>query len=126
MSFDWREYLSVAQAQASRAPTGPPAGVEANQRSAVSRAYYAAFILARNWPRDVDQLTHPRGGQAHEFVRSAFKNGSNPDRVRIGVALDRLRRARNRCDHEDSVPGLAPLTAISLDRAEEVLDDLRR
>ena len=44
MSFDWSEYLNLAQELAGQA-TGP-SSQEAKLRSAVSRAYYAAFYAA--------------------------------------------------------------------------------
>lgn len=49
MSFDWSGYLDVAKELASVALTS--ANKEAKLRSAISRAYYAAFILARNYLR---------------------------------------------------------------------------
>lgn len=46
MAFDWREYLELAKELVSQANSGYSA--EAAERSAVSRAYYAAFCHARN------------------------------------------------------------------------------
>ncbi len=57
MSFDWSEYLNLAQELAGKATT--PASQEAKLR-AISRAYYAAFVQARNFLRDRDGLTIPR------------------------------------------------------------------
>ena len=84
MSFDWREYLSIAEAQCGRAITGAPAGVEANRRSAVSRAYYACHISARNRLRDHDNVTLP-AGNGHTTVRTEYENHIDPRRRQIGV-----------------------------------------
>ena len=45
MSFDWSEYLKLAQELAGQ--TGNPASQEARLRAAVSRAYYAVFCISR-------------------------------------------------------------------------------
>jgi len=39
MNFNWAEYLSLAEALCGMPVTGPQAGLEAQQRAAVSRAY---------------------------------------------------------------------------------------
>jgi len=65
MSFDWSEYLSVAQELASGANTS--ANKEAKLRSAISRAYYAAFILARSYLRDREELLILRTNDAHSY-----------------------------------------------------------
>jgi hypothetical protein len=46
MSFDWADYLKLAEAL-TQAPT-VPGPEEAALRAAMSRAYYAAFCSARN------------------------------------------------------------------------------
>ena len=124
MSFDWAEYLSLAEDLAGVTVSGPPFGVEARQRSCVSRAYYAAFILARNYLRDVDQIPVPRSGAAHVFVAMTFQNHTDPRRTRIGSRLRRLRDDRNRCDYDDVVVNLVNLAAASVVRARQIVADL--
>ena len=46
MSFNWTDFLTLADALV-RAPNSP-GPEEASLRSAISRAYYAAFHVARN------------------------------------------------------------------------------
>lgn len=122
MSFDWSEYLSLAQELAGQ--TVSPASQEAKLRAAISRAYYAAFCKARNHLRDREGYVIPIGGQAHVYVRDQFKN--SPDRLRsqIGHNLDRLRRHRNMVDYDDSVTGLLPMTSRDLRLAQRVLSAL--
>src|SRR3954454_23613144 len=124
MSFDWAEYLSVAESVCGQLVSGPPAGGEARQRAAVSRAYYSAFVSARNRLRDIDHIRIPTSGQAHRIVSSQFKNATDPRRVRIGLQLDRLKAARTMCDYDDVVGQLPGLTRISLVRAARILADL--
>jgi len=126
MSFDWAEYLSLAEDLGGTAVSGPPVGVEARQRSCVSRAYYAAFILARNHLRDVDQIPIPRSGNAHAFVATTYRSAADPRRTRIGSELRRLRDDRNRCDYDDVVANIVHLPAVSVARARRIIADLTR
>src|SRR5579884_3344740 len=83
MSFNWAEYLSVAEALCGLLVSGTPAGVEAMQRAGVSRAYYAGFISARNRLRDMDGVPIPTWGNPHKFVADQFTNNPDPLRVQI-------------------------------------------
>ena len=122
MSFDWSEYLGLAQELAGQIVS--PASQEAKLRAAISRAYYAVFCKARNHLRDHEGHAIPLGGQAHAYVRDQFKN--SPDRLRsqIGHNLDRLRRHRNLGDYDDTVSGLLPLTSRDLKLAQRALSSL--
>ena len=71
MNFDWSEYLNIARELAGQATASFSA--EAKKRSAISRAYYAAFCSARNHLRDRDNDQNiPVGGDAHGYVRKQF------------------------------------------------------
>ena len=126
MSFDWAEYLSLAEELQGVSVTGPPVGIEAERRASVSRAYYSAFILARNHLRDVDHVPIPHSGGAHTFVFQHYRYHSDPRRVRIGFLLVRLRNARNACDYDDLVPHLPVLSRRALGWAAQVIADLGR
>jgi hypothetical protein len=126
VSFDWAEYLSLAEGLCGMAVSGPPVGTEAQQRASISRAYYAAFILARNHLRDVDQVRIPRSVNAHVFVARAYEYHPDPRRVGIGLRLHNLRTVRNTCDYDDVVVNLPGLVVVSLARSAEIIADLAR
>lgn len=125
MSFDWSEYFVLAEELGGVASSRPMAGSEARQRSAVSRAYYAAFVLARNRLRDVEGVRVPAGINPHHFVARHYAVAVDPERVRIGAGLGRLRSARNTCDYDDVVPRLSVLVRRSLNRAGDLISTLR-
>jgi hypothetical protein len=125
MSFNWAEYLSLAEAFCGVLVSGPPGGIEAHQRSGVSRAYYAAYVLARNRLRDVDGVPIT-GSNPHKFVSDHYATHGDPRRAQIGIELGRLRTARNRCDYDDIVRQLPRLAQRSLARAAQILADLAR
>ena len=81
--------------------TSPDRGVpqEAAHRGAVGRAYYAAFIIAR------DALLRagfpiPDTGKAHAVVAEELKKSSNTDVAAAGGSLEDLRTQRNRADYD--------------------------
>jgi len=122
MTFDWAEYLSLAKKLAHQAGANPEQ--EACKRSAVSRAYYAAFVRARNYLRDNEAVNIPPNGQAHRIVRKRFQTSPSLERTTIGQYLDRLRRDRNRADYDDHFPELSSSVMDDLERAERVLSTL--
>jgi len=119
MSFDWTDYvdLSVELVGSGRMRSSR----EARLRCALSRAYYAAFCLARNQLRDHDGHSIPAYGQAHQYVASAFAASADPRRASIGVLLARMRRERNRADYQDNVLNLAALATTQLQYAQRIV-----
>ena len=119
MGFDWVEYLNLAQELAG--PTKTPADQEARQRSAISRAYYAAFCQSRNYLRDKEGHSLPSGGQVHAYVQEQFKQSPDPLRSQIGHHLNRLRLDRNRADYDDSVQDVDKMCVRDMLLAQRVL-----
>lgn len=88
--MDPREFLDLAGELA----TGMREG---DWRSAVSRAYYAAFHVARLLQRC--GFTVPSGEQAHAYLWMRLSNAGRPDVQRIGSDLSNLRGVRNQADY---------------------------
>lgn len=100
---------------------------EAKKRSAISRAYYAAFCSARNHLRDKEHDQNiPVGGDAHGYVRKQFKTGKDKVRREIGEDLARLVAKRNLADYDDTIERLEGETHLALNWSQEVLSDLSR
>ena len=72
---------------------------ESDWRSAVSRAYYAAFHAARDLLSDLG-FRVPRAGQAHAYLWLRLSNCGDPQVQLAGSDLNRLRRERNRSDYD--------------------------
>ncbi len=122
MSFDWSEYYKLAEDLATR--TTSYASQEADLRSAISRAYYAAFCKGRNLLRDKDGETIPVNGSAHWFVKNKFMRSSDRVRKKIGQNLDRLRLDRNKADYDDTSTNFFNLAQADLLIAEAIIADL--
>jgi len=124
MAFSWAEYLDLAKELAG--VQHREARTEADARSSISRAYYAAYGSARNRLRHQDGLVIPGGPVGHSFVSGQFQNAAETARKAVGANLDRLRIARNRADYDDVFPQLAVWVGVTLQWAEEILEDLGR
>jgi uncharacterized protein (UPF0332 family) len=122
MSFEWADYLDLARELAGQPAV--PSTPEAKRRSAISRAYYAAFCKARNHLRDKQGLFIPRTGEAHRIVWRHFRN--SPDKLRKGIGenLRRLLHDRRQADYADVVNHLPTLTHKALARAVQVISGL--
>ena len=127
MTFDWSEYLELAQELAGDAASSP--NKDAKLRSAISRAYYAAFCKARNHLRDIDRdqkllANPPKVKNVHKYVRNQFEHSSDRSRKKIGTDLNRLRLRRNDADYKDVVSGLSQLSTVSLKTTHDIISAL--
>lgn len=116
--FDWATFLDLAEKLASEPD-------ESCQRSAVSRAYYAAFCCARNKLRDNKEFTPTGRGTDHDKVWELFQNSAQKKRRRIGCLGNGLKIMRRTVDYEDEVPDLAKLVFRAPGNARKLLSDLR-
>jgi len=120
MPFNWIEYLELAKSLQTQ--QGKIYSQEAAFRSAVSRAYYAAFCYARNFARDFEGFIPRNNVQDHALVKTHFMNQGRPY---IARKLDALRKWRNACDYNDIVDDLSELLIDALQKAQEVIEKLR-
>jgi uncharacterized protein (UPF0332 family) len=93
---------------------------EAGRRSAVSRAYYAAFHVARRLMDDLG-FAVPRADQAHGYLWLRLSNSSDLAVVDAGQRLGTLRRKRNFADYDVAASlSISEATAHVVD-AEEII-----
>jgi len=123
VSFDWSQFLLVAEDLSSQ--SRGRASHEARLRSALSRAYYAAFCQARNYLRDRHGHTIPPAARAHGYASAAFLTSSDRRWTEIGARLDSMRRRRNLADYADIVNNLIQVARSELRSARRVHSLLR-
>lgn len=120
MSFDWSEYLSLAKELGGK--TGDAISREARLRSSISRAYYAAHCVTRNYLRDVKgDFRIPTWGAAHRYVIEQFANEKELVLRRIGINLERLEKDRIKADYHDTVSGIESMTQTDLSFAQQII-----
>ena len=118
MSFKWFDYIDLADRLIQDAS-------EAAYRSAISRAYYGAFCLAR----DTAQLSDYGKTDVHKVVADQYLHSSEGKKRLIGNKLEELRRNRNRADYNDPFDqnrhiNLKSLASISVHMAKKIAQDL--
>src|SRR5690606_27645020 len=103
--------LAVARHLASRAPAAPD---EACRRSACSRAYYAAFLVAHGALQQAG-FAPPTDRSVHQWVISALKASADADVRALGGDLDTIKHWRNKADYDmaQAWPRLPYDTAIN-------------
>jgi uncharacterized protein (UPF0332 family) len=114
--MNWREFLALAGRLATEA-------TEAGWRSAISRAYYAAFHVARRLLADLN-FAVPRADRAHQYLIFRLSNCGEPVVEQAGRDLETLRRLRNRADYDDAPPCTQPQAVAAVRRAEDVIRQL--
>lgn len=113
--FEWRHLLTLAE-QLSREFDN-----EAALRSAISRAYYAVFALARR------RLSHHGcwavARDPHKRVWATYRDSTEVQCQDIGHRGFNLLDRRKRADYDDWIGGVpAKQAAQALDVAREILD----
>ncbi len=119
--MNWRDFLLLANQLAA-------ATTEADWRTAVSRAYYAAFHVARRLAADL-KFTVPRADRAHQYLVFRLSNSSESAVEQAGRDLDTLRRLRNRAYYDETPAVTQPQAAAAVQLAEgiiQVLDAARQ
>jgi uncharacterized protein (UPF0332 family) len=111
-----REFLATARHLTGR-------GTEADWRSAVSRAYYAVFHVARDLLTSLRFRT-PHGDRAHNYFYVRLNNCGEPVVQRAATFLKALRTRRNEADYDVrlAIPIKAATDAVA--RAEWIIQTL--
>ncbi len=128
MSFDPEHFMMLAielDAEARPMKGLNEAGLrEAKFRSAISRAYYAAFWHGRHYfVRAMPSQTLP-GFSAHYELRRMFDSYRGKTMKRIAKNLGELFAARRQADYEMNVANLENKSADVLMLANRLLNDI--
>ncbi len=116
MNFDWSSYLTLAEYMMNQANEFPDE--EAVYRSVVSRAYYAVYCLARNYVKEVDDVTFYSND--HKALQDHLISHSHKIRKRLGNQLRKLHQHRKKADYDDD------LGELPFNKASRALTDARK
>jgi uncharacterized protein (UPF0332 family) len=114
--MNWRDFVPLA----TRLAAGT---TEADWRTAVSRAYYAAFHVARRLFADL-QFTVPRADRAYQYLVFRLSNSGEAAVEPAGRNLETLRRLRNRADYDETPALTQPQAAGAIQVAEAIIQAL--
>ena len=118
MAFDWAEFLVLAQELAQRRE-------EAALRSAISRAYYAAFGKAKAF-LESEGVSFAADAGDHAQVWETFRGSSNDVRYYIGEDGFGLRNSRNRADYDAEVSDIQARAQRAIRKADGIFRSLER
>ncbi len=111
--MNFRDYLTLADVLA-RGTT------EAEWRSASSRAYYAAFHVARLLLLDL-RFRVPHADRAHGYLWLRLSNAGHAETATAGRLLGSLRQERNRADYEERRAITQATTIQNVRAAEDII-----
>lgn len=121
MPYNWTEFLDLARFLQGGAGEGYTE--QAALRSAVGRAYYAAFNYACVHAEDNLSFNRTRTGDDHSLLRQHLQTRGKSE---IAALLDDLRLWRNTCDYDDTKPIrlITVLVGPAISKAQELIDKL--
>ena len=118
MSFAWRELLDIADALAEIKLN---VSQEALFRSAISRAYYAAFGTARAQAGVLRASTRKSAAEHGELVAFYAKRFGDTGE-QVSVLLNRMRTFRNAADYDATFEDVGAICQVALKDAHNLLD----
>jgi uncharacterized protein (UPF0332 family) len=118
MAFDWSQYLNLAVELANTKD-------ETHFRAAISRAYYAAFNVAKQFLEDTDGI--PRDVPSiHEYVWDQFSH----DPCSLGLTIydqgDLLKEWRVRADYRARATISNGDVTLAIRRATAIINDVKQ
>jgi uncharacterized protein (UPF0332 family) len=123
MSFDWDEYFRLAEELYDN-DSSTLHDNEAENRSSISRAYYAAYNRA------LEKAPYPpKGRSKHRKLIDIFKQSQDRSENQIGRNLERLRDKRTDADYDTDLGGpeqCALKAETSLELCRRILDALSK
>ena len=136
MSFDWSAYLDLARNLDALAKRESNARLkEAQWRSALSRAYYAAYHLSSIRVASIPDIhrictsseRHTTSGaclENHGCVFKFYQQSTNTMASDLGTYLQRLYTNRVSADYKSSIPGLANKVTEQITLAQDIIQGL--
>jgi hypothetical protein len=111
MPFDWNNFLTLAE-QLSQVPE------DASKRSAMSRAYYAAFHDAMT--RAEANCGPQDRSKSHQWCWNRYIYSRDDDCYQLGIDGSRLRAMRNLADYEPDIQRIDDLVTRALSNAKSI------
>jgi len=117
MSFAWDDLLPLSEALTS---LDGDINREACLRTAISRAYYAAFGMARRGARTLRLATRQSAAE-HGEIAAFYATRYGKIGEEIAIALGRLRNRRNAADYDDDFADVEDICLLSIEDARDLL-----
>ena len=116
--FDQHDFVGLAKSLAMSKPGD--GWDEAKYRTAVGRAYFATFLLARTVAKSKGAPISSNGN-AHREVPAYFETRTDDASKKVALSLKTLKRARTQCDYDDAPPVNANIARLQCSMAETAI-----
>jgi len=99
----------------------------ASCRTAVGRAYYGGFHLAKAFLEGLG-IKSPRNANTHVYIQHCLLNSGNPELATAGLVLNNLHSDRIKADYDLSSSPVesAPVARASVERAHQIQSALQK
>lgn len=126
LDLDWYAYLKLAKELAESSEGLSHHDKEARQRSAVSRAYYAIFLSARDvFDPEHESLSHEERKEYHAKLWKRLRtNPHRADHRYIGDQARALGESRRQADYGEYIYDLHHVVADAIASAEDLREHL--
>jgi uncharacterized protein (UPF0332 family) len=131
MIFDWQEYLNLAKdlsPEGSKPQSQPNQQLEAKYRSAISRAYYAAYNIAYEFAKTGLGYERTRDGKDHQslirFYSEQFEKTNTPAFEDISSDLSAMLDLRHKSDYRANAKIKHENAADCIERSEYIIADI--
>ncbi|MEK7396088.1 MAG: hypothetical protein AAB116_04030 [Candidatus Poribacteria bacterium] len=121
MAFKWSEYFDLAKFLYSNSSSFCQITQEAAYRSAVSRAYYAAFCHSREYARSNYGFVPTGTGEDHRLVRDVFRRRGISE---ISDRLKALHQWRKMCDYDNKVNNIGTITQKAIKETMDIFQTI--
>jgi uncharacterized protein (UPF0332 family) len=118
MSFEWSDFLPLAEELTA---VDLNADREACLRTAIGRAYYAAFGMARQHARTLRLVTRQSAAE-HGEIAAFYAKRYGEAGEEIAFTMSRLRNRRNAADYDDEVADVESICLQSIEDARDLLN----
>lgn len=118
MSFAWDDLLPLSEALTT---LDGDINREACLRTAISRAYYAAFGMARSNARTL-RLATRKSAAEHGEIAAFYATRYGKTGEEISIALGFLRTQRNAADYDDELADVEDICLMSIQFARDLLN----
>jgi uncharacterized protein (UPF0332 family) len=115
-SFDWSQFLEVSEELGKRPE-------ESYLRTAIGRAYYYVFHLARKRLIE-NRFFIIQGGDSHKQVWEKFDTSPDSQCRRLAATAKYLKERRQRADYDASYPRIEDDIPIVIERAKKFAKEL--
>ena len=119
--MDPNDFLHFARKLAGTTPSGA-----AEYRSAISRSYYAAYLVIVSFVKDFARLEPMGGSDKHSTIKLSLMGCTDTDVKKLGMKLDTLHTQRRTADYDmASLRAESQATALAAcKQSEEIINEI--